>query len=141
MLILVGILPLSCKTKKYDSVKDQTVQSAPQTDRQRLSDRKWKLIKMGHNEPMPYDISITFSDSSFGGKAVCNSYGGKLEFRKLSTIKLTGLFSTEMACEGLETEQQFFNTLQHVQYFSIIGDTLWLSRPEPIPPLVFINVH
>ncbi len=141
LLAVTGVLSVSCKTKKSATIIEETVQSAPPTTRQQLSDRKWKLIKMGHHESLRYDIFINFSDSSFGGKAVCNSYGGKLEFRKLSTIRLTGLFSTEMACDGLETEQEFFSTLQHIQYFNINGDTLWLSRPEPIPPLVFINVH
>lgn len=108
---------------------------------QRLKNKKWQLFIMNGNEKSPYSITLVFKDSTFGGMGVCNSYGGKVKYVDFSSVKMSQLSSTEMACEGLEYEQRFFQFLQKVKTYMVLNDTLSLYDERGMNPAMLFNVH
>lgn len=72
---------------------------------------------------------------------VCNSYGGKVKYIDYTDLRLFQLSSTEMACEGLQFEQQYFKMLQKVKDYMLLNDTLRLYDGTGMYPAMFVNVH
>lgn len=107
----------------------------------KLKNKKWKLYFINGKEPAPNKVSLVFNDSTFGGMGVCNSYGGKIKYSSNAGLHFSQLSSTEMACEGLEFEQRYFQFLQKVQTYRLHSDTLLLYDKSGMLPAMFVNIH
>jgi heat shock protein HslJ len=64
--------------------------------------------------------STTGSISGFGG---CNNYFGKYKLNK-DSLTITGVGSTEMACDDMNTETEYYRQLQNTGKFKIVSNTL-----------------
>ncbi len=93
-------------------------------------------------------ITIARTDDGIGGTAACNSYGGGATIDG-SSIDITELFQTEMACEPevMDLETAYTSALGRVDTIAVDAETLTLTgegvsltfaaRPdEPDAPLV-----
>ncbi|MFN8155533.1 MAG: META domain-containing protein [Bacteroidia bacterium] len=121
---------------------DKDISQFPMTDNGvRLKNKKWQLFIVNGKEPAPYPVTLVFKDSTFGGMGVCNSYGGKVKYIDYTDLRLFQLSSTEMACEGLQFEQQYFKMLQKVKDYMLLNDTLRLYDGTGMYPAMFVNVH
>lgn len=98
-----------------------------------FKERKWSCVELNGSTPTVLRMYIVFSDSSFGGRGACNSYGGQVKYNAPAGIRLLNIVSTEMACASLGTEQEFFLALQSVDQFRLDGDTLTLLKAKSAP--------
>jgi len=99
-----------------------------------LEDSKWFLRSYGEQSNLKdviegTEITATFnsSEGQVGGSAGCNIYGGRYQIIA-STLSISEVFSTEMAClspEGvMEQEQEFLSILANAQSFQTDDTTL-----------------
>lgn len=86
----------------------------------------WQLTAL---DGAPVDAGVTstlvISADSIGGNGGCNTYGGNLAATPTG-IDITQVFSTMMACDGLEQEQAFFAALEATNGFAIVDGNLQL---------------
>lgn len=82
----------------------------------------------------PSQVTIIFSeDASFGGKATCNFYGGKVNTAPKNAITLSSMFTTEIACSPEilnDFESDYYNWLTKVNQYSIDNNILVLSLDD-----------
>ena len=86
----------------------------------------WRLTQLDGG-PVDPDVTSTLviSADSIGGNGGCNTYGGKLE-ETPQGIDISEVFSTMMACDGLEQEQAFFAALEAADSFALVDGDLQL---------------
>lgn len=149
MITLFAVL-ISCnssnrvkETNTADSLPaTATIADAP------LSNTYWKLTEL-NGEPIITDSTyikephmiLQTSDSTVRGHGGCNGFGGHFEWEEPNKIKFSKLISTMMACEKIETEGLFLKTLESVDNYRIIGDTLILNEEEMAPLAKFQAVY
>ena len=92
----------------------------------------WRLTQLD-SRPVAPDVASTLiiSADSIGGNGGCNSYGGKLE-KTPQGIDISEVFSTMMACDGLEQEQAFFAALDAADSFALIDGGLQLLENDTV---------
>jgi putative lipoprotein len=92
----------------------------------------WKLATLDGG---PVDAKVTstlvISADSIGGNGGCNTYGGNLAATPTG-IDISQVFSTMMACDGLEQEQAFFAALEAADGFAIVDGNLRLLKGDTI---------
>jgi heat shock protein HslJ len=86
----------------------------------------WQLTSLD-SAPVAAGVTSTLviSSDSIGGNGGCNTYGGDLA-ETPDGIDITNVFSTMMACDGLEQEQAFFAALEAADAFAIVDGNLHL---------------
>ncbi len=95
-----------------------------------LTGTEWLMFEMDGVKYEPAsgkNVTLIFDgkEKNVGGKAPCNTYGGP--YTKASNkLSFGGLFSTEMACDELTSEQMYFKLLATVFAYQISGDKLYL---------------
>ena len=87
---------------------------------------RWHLTTLD-GQPVAADTTSTLiiSADSIGGNGGCNTYGGDLTTTDAG-IDITNVFSTMMACDGLEQEQAFFAALEAADNFAVVDGNLQL---------------
>lgn len=104
-----------------------------------LEDTRWVVTGfsiggVGGVLPAGAGLTLDFDDSGgVRGSAGCNSYFGQVSF-PAGGIAVTGLGSTEMACEPgvMERESRFLAALGLVSVFSLDGERLTLATADGI---------
>lgn len=93
---------------------------------------RWQLTTLD-GQPVAADTTSTLiiSADSIGGNGGCNTYGGKLE-KTPGGIDISEVFSTMMACDGLEQEQAFFAALEAADSFALIDGGLQLLENDTV---------
>lgn len=90
----------------------------------------WKLATL---DGAPVDATVTstlvISADSIGGNGGCNTYGGDLAATPTG-IDISQVFSTMMACDGLDQEQAFFAALEAANNFAIVDGNLHLLEGD-----------
>jgi heat shock protein HslJ len=99
-------------------------------------DGEWQL-QAGTNQgaaipiAAAHPITLKVDGTQVGGSAACNQYGGKLEISG-TTIKVTDLIQTEMACiddGAMASEAAYLAALPLVDTAAHDGDSVVLSGP------------
>ncbi len=86
----------------------------------------WRLTQIDGGPVAPNVAStLVISADSVGGNGGCNTYGGTLE-ETPGGIDISEVFSTMMACDGLEQEQAFFAALEAADSFALVEGNLHL---------------
>ena len=106
-----------------------------------ITDVFWSLTEvMGKPVVLAPDTKMVFvrfnlKDNRVEGNAGCNNMFGKFELSDNERIKISGLGSTKMACEGtrMEIETNFMNALQMADSYFIKGDTMHLFKARMAP--------
>ena len=90
---------------------------------------KWKLISFGHTRMAVHEGSdITFDqEGHYNGSGGCNNFMGDYVLED-DTLSLKQGLSTMMACPIMSQETKFFQEMQKVDGYKIIGDVLDLSH-------------
>jgi heat shock protein HslJ len=101
-------------------------------------DGEWRL-QAGTNQgaaipiAVAHPITLKIDGTQAGGTAACNQYGGKLAISG-TTIKISELFQTEMACldggDVMTSEAVYLAALPRVATAARDGDSLVLSGPQ-----------
>jgi heat shock protein HslJ len=103
--------------------------SGSSSDNKPLTGTEWILFEMDGNIYEPADgknVTMKFdgTEQNVNGKAPCNTYGGPY-IKSSNKLYFGGLFSTEMACDELKSEQEYFKILGKVFSYRISGDKLY----------------
>ena len=77
-------------------------------------------------------------NTQISGNGGCNGYGGqvKIEGRNIS---FSQVIHTMMACDGINGENQFFNTLETVTTYSVNADTSLILLKGDIAVMRFVK--
>lgn len=90
-----------------------------------LEGTSWRLQYYNKNQPLAgHEPTISFEDGQAGGTTGCNSYGGGYELDG-SQLSFSGMFMTEMWCEGLmEQESAYLALLGQAEGYQILDGVL-----------------
>lgn len=112
--------------------------SAISTKQHKITGVKWKLVELNgkpvtHNANKEMFIQLN-KDNRYAAFAGCNQMTGGFELNEDALrIKFTKGASTLMACPDMTTEQEFAETLEKVDNYSINGNNLSLNRARMAP--------
>ena len=92
----------------------------------------WQLTALD-GTPVAAGVTSTLiiSADSIGGNGGCNTYGGNLAATPTG-IDISQVFSTMMACDGLQHEQAFFAALEATDGFAIVDGNLQLLEGDAV---------
>jgi heat shock protein HslJ len=105
-----------------------------------LTGVKWKLTELfgqpitsaeGQNK----EAFIVFKteDSRIYGSGSCNNFNGSYELKAGNRIMLTGMATTMMACQDMQTEQAFFKALNDCDNYTLVDGVLSLNKARMAP--------
>ena len=99
-------------------------------DKSSLTGTEWVMFEMKgikYEPPGDEKVTITFdgTEKRIQGKAPCNTYGSTYE-KSGNKLSIGSVFSTEMACDNLKTETDYYKLLTEVVSHRISGDKLYL---------------
>ncbi len=148
LIALFSFLLVNCKTQHQQttvsdtSAKDTVPAGTP------LDNTYWKLVEL-MGQPVKSDsqtihephMILQKSDSTVKGNGGCNGFGGKFEWDTPNKIKFSKIVSTMMACDKIQTENEFFHALQMADNYYIVGDTLILNKARMAPLARFNAVY
>jgi putative lipoprotein len=93
-----------------------------------IVDRSWKLTALD-GAPVSNTVvsTLVISADRVGGNGGCNTFGGDLTTTP-DGIEITSVFSTMMACDGLDQEQAFFAALEATDDYALVDGNLHLLQ-------------
>ncbi len=95
-----------------------------------LTGIEWMLYELSgtkfENENGEF-VTLVFDgvNKNINGKAPCNRYGGPY-LKNSNRMTFGELYSTEMACDLLKVEEEYFRKLGTVKEYKLSGDKLFL---------------
>jgi heat shock protein HslJ len=95
---------------------------------------KWFVLTMRRTQVMPAEplngVTLSFADSSFAGKAPCNSIAGDFILNG-ANASFSNIIATKMACDKLEMENAFLKLLANsVKLMGVDGNKLMLKDKD-----------
>jgi heat shock protein HslJ len=95
---------------------------------------RWYVLTMRRQHFMPAEplngVTISFADSSFAGKAPCNSIAGDFNLQG-AKASFSNIIATKMACDKLEAENAFLKLLSSaVKLMGVDGNKLMLKDKD-----------
>lgn len=114
---------------------------------EKITEKYWRLIEL-HGKPVviPKEqqrethMILKEQENRVVGHGGCNSFFGTYEL-KGTTIRFSGIGSTQMACPNMEDEAAFFRVLQQADNYTMKGDTLSLNKARMAPLARFLVVY
>lgn len=113
-----------------------------------ITEKYWKLVDLhgmkvkndDWNKREPYMI-LKAENNQVHGSGGCNSFNGSYELKEGNRILFSKITSTLMACENMETEQEFYKVLETADNYNLVGDTLILNKAKMAPLARFEAVY
>lgn len=113
-----------------------------------IINKYWKLMelrgkKVQHNQKNnrePHMVLKT-DGNKVHGSGGCNTFNGSYDLMEGNRITFSKLATTLMACENMETEQEFFKVLEMADNYFISADTLVLNKAKMAPLARFEAVY
>lgn len=95
---------------------------------------RWYVLTMRRQQFMPAEsldgVTLSFADSSFAGKAPCNSIAGDF-ILKGANASFSNIIATKMACDQLEAENAFLKLSGNtVKLMGVDGNKLMLKDKD-----------
>jgi heat shock protein HslJ len=86
-------------------------------------------------------LSLNSKENRVSGNAGCNGFGGTYVLGSEGfRLRFSGMIRTQMACEGLELENEFLSVLENTDSYYVVKDTLQLNRARMAPLAKFVAV-
>ena len=134
LFILISATILGCNTeKKPDQSTSQTEEATQQHNQTKLTDTYWKLVRLQgemvpeHDEQREAHIVLKNDSLRVTGSGGCNVLNGTYELGDENRISFSKMATTMMSCPDMDTEQQFLEAFEKVEFYRVKGDTLWLN--------------
>lgn len=91
-------------------------------------------------EDLKMTLEFNLAEKRFGGKGICNMYGGDIETLNLAkgTIRLSDVMSTLVACNNMAYERALFSRLPEVRRFEIKEGKCYLYGEDGNTPLLIL---
>jgi heat shock protein HslJ len=110
-----------------------------------LAGTKWVLTQIENktdstvtSAPAQNVPTLEFSDDGkISGNGGCNGFGGNYVAGEGSSLKLTEIISTLMACDNTDIETPYFNALNEAESYSIVNDVLQITSSNGTVVLTF----
>ena len=143
LFILLIFFIAGCNSSKDAKGKANVVVTGP------LVDTYWKLLELNGikvadavaGQRREIYLQLSSKENRATGNAGCNGYGGRYMLQPDSFgIRFTEIIRTEMACEGIGLENDFFKVLEQADSYNIKGNLLQLNRAKMAPLAKFIAV-
>ena len=99
-----------------------------------LLETKWVLTELNgkpikkSSSSKEANITLEALGNRVRGNGSCNSFTGTYKLSGNNGIKLGSLIYTELACDDINIENQFFQILEKVENYSLQGETLLLQN-------------
>lgn len=107
---------------------------ATNTPAEPLAGSEWTLIQLNGRNPLPgTHIEINFDRTTFSGYSGCNNYGGTYQLSGDTYSVVDGIEATEAYCspeEVMVQEGEYFDTLQNVSTYQIVGGRLEMKHAD-----------
>ncbi|WP_257670703.1 copper resistance protein NlpE N-terminal domain-containing protein [Parapedobacter tibetensis] len=126
-----------------DLAEHYVLQKAEET----ITGKYWKLVELsgkpvkpGSTQKEPF-IRLTEQESRLEGTGGCNGMGGTYELQDPNRIRFSQIIRTQMACEGLEIENELIHALESADSYHLQNDSLQLFRARMAPMAKFEAVY
>jgi heat shock protein HslJ len=121
LLLTAGCGPINIVP---DTGPEATPEEAPS-----LTGTEWVLVWINNREPVQgAEVTLSFDETTAGGIAACNSYGGDYTTGPAGSISFGEIVQTLMLCtepDGImELEEEYIDTLNLAESYRIINDRL-----------------
>lgn len=110
----------------------------------KITDVRWQLTEMigkpvtkSENQRQPIFIMFNSEENRVNGFGGCNNFMGGFELKEGNRISFKQMASTMMACENLDTELSFMQTLEQIDNYTINDGILSLHKAKMSPLLKF----
>lgn len=109
-----------------------------------IVERPWKLIELNGKEIITTTPSkeacfiLKIENNRVNGNGGCNSFSGTYTLHNGKKIKFSPLTSTMKACKNMKTETELFKTIELIDSYEVIQDTLFLTTETNFPMAKFI---
>ena len=86
-------------------------------------------------------LTLTTKENRVSGNAGCNGFGGSYTLKADGFgLSFSQMMRTQMACDGLDIENEFISILEKADSYYIINNVLQLNRARMAPLAKFIAV-
>ena len=125
-----------------NSKKISDPEGAPLTDTYwKLTELNGKAIGEAGTDRREVYVILRKKDSRVQGNAGCNGYGGTYTLDPNGfNIKFSAMMSTQMACPGLDIENQFLKVFEQADSYYVKDGTLQFNRARMAPLAKFVAV-
>jgi heat shock protein HslJ len=94
-----------------------------------LTGTEWVLVLINNREPLQgAEVTLSFDETTAGGIAACNSYGGDYTTGPGGTISFGEIVQTLMLCtepDGImDLEEEYIDALNLAQSYRVINDRM-----------------
>jgi heat shock protein HslJ len=116
-------------------------------DDKEITNKYWKLIEFKglkiENKEVKREAHLQFrlDNQLVSGNSGCNQYSGKFELLGNNKIRIYPLIRTEMYCENVPWENDYFQTLENIEGYHVSNDTLQLFKAKMAPSAKFVAVY
>ena len=112
-----------------DTGPEATPEEAPS-----LTGTEWVLVLINNREPLQgAEVTLSFDETTAGGTAACNSYGGDYTTGPGGTISFGEIVQTLMLCtepDGImDLEEEYIDTLNLAESYRVINDRMEIQDP------------
>jgi heat shock protein HslJ len=127
-LAIVVLLLLTAGCGPINIVPDTGPEATPE-EAPSLTGTEWVLVLINNREPVQgAEVTLSFDETTAGGTAACNSYGGDYTTSPGGTISFGEIVQTLMLCtepDGImELEEEYIDTLNLAESYRVINDRL-----------------
>ena len=95
-----------------------------------LKGKTWVLTQINNaalTKSPAREIVLNFNNlNTISGNGGCNTYGGQYLVSGNNELKFSSVYSTKMACESLDLENIYFESINNTRSFEVTGNTLRL---------------
>ncbi|RYD73396.1 MAG: META domain-containing protein, partial [Sphingobacteriales bacterium] len=114
-----------------------------------LLDTYWKLTELNgkpigeaNTDRREVYVILRRADSRVQGNAGCNGYGGSYTLDPNGfNIKFSAMMHTQMACPGLDVENEFLKLFETADSYYVKDGTLQFNRARMAPLAKFVASH
>jgi len=140
--VFIAVITACSNSKKTTAINSSTTAV---TDENKLNGN-WQLtyitsLKISFDGLFPNKkptLLFKLPSINISGNGGCNGYGGEVKVEG-SNINFSKIIHTMMACDGINGEQQFFNTLETVTTYSVDADTSLILLKGDIAVMHFVK--
>jgi heat shock protein HslJ len=127
-LAIVVLLLLTAGCGPINIVPDTGPEATPE-EAPSLTGTEWVLVLINNREPVQgAEVTLSFDETTAGGTAACNSYGGDYTTGPGGSISFGEIVQTLMLCtepDGImELEEEYIDTLNLAESYRVINDRL-----------------
>jgi copper homeostasis protein (lipoprotein) len=113
-----------------------------------IREKYWKLLELNgkkivfaETQKRETHFVLRTKDKRVIGHGGCNAFSGTYDLLEGNRIKFLDLTSTEMYCNEVKYESDFFMAIQNTDNYTINGDTLCLNKARMAPLARLVAVY